>query len=430
MEVTIEYEPTPKQKLFHATREQGIDQVLFGGAAGGGKSLSLVMDAFSHCMNYPGAKGIILRRTFPELLSSIISKFLEFIPGELYRYSGAEKIAYFINGSQLRFGYLEKESDKYRYQGAEFSYIGIDEMTHISPASFKYMLSRLRNADNIPNYFRGSANPDGMYMEAVKEHFIDEAEPMQIFKDDHEITRQYIPSKLEDNPYLNEDYRRQLEQLPERERMALLEGIWDLMPLEGAFYAKQLISAKEDKRIGSVPIDTNLPVHTVWDLGISDSTAIWLFQLYKDEIRVVGCYANNNVGLDHYINFLHDFRNKFGVVMGSHFAPHDIKVRELTHGKSRLDIARSMGIHFYVVQSKSIVDGIELGRKILSRCYFDEDRCKDGLKALRNYHREFNEKLNTFNNNPVHDWSSHYADAWRYLAIAIPSGNQRLKGTY
>lgn len=185
-------------------------------------------------------------------------------------------------------------------------------------------------------------------------------------------------------------------------------------PIEGAYYGNQLVQAEKDKRIGNVPYDPALKVHTVWDLGVGDATAIWFYQSVGQEIRLIDYYETNGEGLAHYIKYL----QSKPYIYGSHFAPHDIEVRELSTGKSRLETALSLGIDFNVVPKLSLEDGIDATRNILAKCWFDESKCEKGLSALRSYHKEYDEKNEIYKSRPHHDWSSHGADAFRYLAIS------------
>lgn len=186
-------------------------------------------------------------------------------------------------------------------------------------------------------------------------------------------------------------------------------------PIPGAYYAKQMMDAENEGRIGTVPYEPNLPVHTYWDLGMSDSTAIWFAQQYGREIRLIDYYENSGEGLPHYAKVLQDKK----YIYGSHFAPHDIQVRELSTGKSRLEVAKNLGIKFKIVERLSLADGIEAARNILPRCFFDEEKCNKGISALRSYHKEFDEKNGVYKSYPKHDWSSHGSDAFRYLAVGI-----------
>lgn len=179
--------------------------------------------------------------------------------------------------------------------------------------------------------------------------------------------------------------------------------------IQGAIYAKYI----KDEQVGKFHYDGMLPVHTSWDLGVGDSTAIWFWQVVGNEIRAIDYYENSGEGLSHYANVL----NSKGYSYGTHYAPHDIQVREFGSGTSRIEIARNFGINFQVVQQHKVEDGINALRMMLPRIYFDYDKCKVGIDALRYYHWRANERLGGFSNTPEHDWSSHCADAARYFAM-------------
>lgn len=184
--------------------------------------------------------------------------------------------------------------------------------------------------------------------------------------------------------------------------------------LVGAYYAKQMADARRDKRIREhVPVDPFTPVNTAWDLGMADETAIWFFQTYGGEIRLIDCYSNTGEGLAHYAKVL----KEKGYLYGNHYAPHDIQVRELGTGKSRLETARKFGIKFKIIPRLSVEDGIEAARNILPICYFDETKCKQGIRALQEYTKEWDDKKKIFKNQPLHNWTSHYGDAFRGLAV-------------
>lgn len=183
--------------------------------------------------------------------------------------------------------------------------------------------------------------------------------------------------------------------------------------IQGAYYSKQINQARKDKRICNIPYDQLLKVNTVWDLGIGDATSIWFYQQTGLEIRLIDYYEASGEGLSHYKQVLNDR----GYVYGEHYAPHDIQVRELGTGRSRLEVAETLGINFEVVPNLPIDDGIEAARSIFSRCWFDEEKCQQGVDALASYHKDYDDKRREYKIKPVHDWSSHAADAFRYLAI-------------
>jgi hypothetical protein len=185
--------------------------------------------------------------------------------------------------------------------------------------------------------------------------------------------------------------------------------------IKGAYYGKQLAEAQENDRIGKVPYDPRLPVHTAWDLGVGDSTAIWFYQVLGQEIRIIDFHEDSGEGLPYYAKIL----DQKGYKYGDHWAPHDIQVRELGSGKSRIETAKLLGITFRIVPNLSIDDGINAVRNTIPRCWFDAKACELGLQALRNYRKEYDDRRQEYKPRPLHDWSSHAADAFRYLAVSL-----------
>jgi Terminase-like family. len=191
--------------------------------------------------------------------------------------------------------------------------------------------------------------------------------------------------------------------------------------IRGAYFGSLVGEADADGRITAVAADPTLPVHTAWDLGMSDSTAIWFVQARPgNTFAVIDYYEASGEGLDHYARVLDERRYTYG----THIAPHDIRVRELGTGKSRLEIARGLGIRFDIAPNIPVQDGINAVRATLPLCWFDADRCAPGLEALRHYRRSFNERMGDFSSRPVHDWTSHAVDAFRYFAVGFrPPGS-------
>ena len=184
----------------------------------------------------------------------------------------------------------------------------------------------------------------------------------------------------------------------------------------GAYYGRLIGGLEENDRVTRVPYDPALPVHTAWDLGINDSTAIWFAQIFRGgAVNVIDYYENTGVGLDHYAEVLRQKDYHYG----DHLAPHDIEVRELGSGKSRLETAFSLGLRFKVVPKMKIADGINAARLLIPKCYFDRDNCVTGIEMLKQYRQEWDEKRKIFRDQPRHDFTSHAADAFRYLAIGL-----------
>ncbi len=184
----------------------------------------------------------------------------------------------------------------------------------------------------------------------------------------------------------------------------------------GAFFGKEMDRAVKDGRIGVVPWEPNLPVVTAWDLGRADSTAIWFAQTRGREVRLIDYYEASGAGLDHYAKVL---REKPYAYATHALLPHDAAVHELSNNTSRLATLRSLGINGRVLPRHSLHDGINAARLLIARCWFDRLKCNRGIEALRLYRREFDDKRKAFNETPVHDWTSHPADAFRYLAAGL-----------
>lgn len=191
--------------------------------------------------------------------------------------------------------------------------------------------------------------------------------------------------------------------------------------IPGAYFSKEIASARADNRIGFIPIEPHIDVHTFWDLGISKGNAmvIWFVQAIGSEIRMIAHYEAEGKPMSHFIKYLDTFAQGHSISYGEHYAPHDINVKDLMTGTKRIDTAREMGIDFRLVpRTSDLNESLEVTRRLFSRCWFDENRCDAGISALASYHRVFDEKLDRFRDEPVHDWASNSADAFRQLAQA------------
>ena len=221
----IPFDPTPKQRAFLLMND--TKEILYGGAAGGGKSVAQLMGALQF-VDIPGYSAILFRRTYadlslPNALIDLSKQWLmPFVESKEVKWSEKEKQYTFPSGATLNFGYLESDNDCYRYQGAEFQYIGMDECTHISPSNYRYMFSRLRKSKSlqVPLRFRATCNPGGMYGEYYYQRF---------FVEGRENGRIFIGAGLNDNPYLDaEAYKEALKELDPIEREQLLNGNWEI----------------------------------------------------------------------------------------------------------------------------------------------------------------------------------------------------------
>ena len=206
--------------------------------------------------------------------------------------------------------------------------------------------------------------------------------------------------------------------MPENEYLQEMECSFDAA-ITGAYYAREIQAAEEEGRLSTVPHEPSVRVQTFWDLGISDSMSIWFAQVVGREVRVIDYYEAAGHGLDHYVRVL----SEKPYVYDRHWAPHDIQVRELGSGRSRLEVAASLGIRFDITPNISVKDGIDALRMLLPRCWIDSRKCAIGIEALKSYREKFDDKRG-ISLGPLHDWSSHAADAARYMAVALQEQTQ------
>lgn len=189
-------------------------------------------------------------------------------------------------------------------------------------------------------------------------------------------------------------------------------------PILGAYYNHEITKAQKEKRFGSVPHESGVPVHTAWDLGSTDPTAIWFFQVINRQVRIVDYYEDSGAVIDHYVKTLQDKP----YIYGTHLMPHDAfdGRYKLATGKTLAESAEKLGLRdIKEVPKSDIQAGINEVRQILGRCHFDKEKCENGINALKNYRKEWIEKRLGWATKPLHDWSSHGADAFRYLAVGM-----------
>lgn len=231
MELTL----TEKQRRFVQSE---CDEVLYGGAAGGGKSFAQLADALIFALKYPGSKQLIMRRTYPELERSLIRTSRELYPVRICEYNARLHLYMFRNGSMIEFGSCEYESDVIKYQSAEYDVIRFDELTHFTEYQYLYLMSRVRGVNSFPKQVKSSTNPGGVGHSWVRARFIDIGPAGKVINT-LKGSRIFIPARVNDNSFLikkDPDYLRRLRNLPERERRALLCGDWNIV--EGRYFSE------------------------------------------------------------------------------------------------------------------------------------------------------------------------------------------------
>jgi len=215
--------------------------------------------------------------------------------------------------------------------------------------------------------------------------------------------RAWYVKKLESQ---KEDMKREYPSIPEES--------WETS-LDGNYYSNHLTKARKDGRITKVFHNPTKTVHTAWDLGYADSTAIWLFQLDGQRINLLEYYENSGEALPFYISWL----KAKGYTYENHFVPHDASQHEFGSGLTRTEIARSLGIRFIQSLNLGIQEGIDSVRNILHRCYFDEEKCATGIKYLDSYRKQWNDNQGCWSSKPLHNFASHCSDSFRILALNI-----------
>jgi phage terminase large subunit len=190
--------------------------------------------------------------------------------------------------------------------------------------------------------------------------------------------------------------------------------------VRGAYYGKEMALAEEEKRLCRVPHEKSADTFAAWDLGIGDSTAIWVFQIIGREWHFIRHHEANGVGLDHYVDWI----KSLPFAVHEHILPHDADARELQTGKSRVEFLEERGFRCRVLPRADVDTGIDAARVRFNRFWFDSEHCAHGIDCLRMYRADFDEKNQVLRTRPLHDWASHTADAFRY---AVMGGEEQKK---
>ncbi len=435
----IDLNVTKKQKMFIDAKE---DEVLYGGAAGGGKSYGQLIDAFIKAMAYPGIKQIILRNSFPELNRSIILTALSLFPKEIYTYSSVNHKMTFVNGSFIEFGYIANDSDVTNYQSAEYDIIRFDELTHFTEYQYKYMRSRLRGVNKFPKQIKSSTNPGSKGHSWVKTMFINPGIPGKPFRKG-DTTFLFIPARVEENKFLMENdpsYIKRLESLPLSEKKALLYGDWDIF--EGQFFSefKNNIEHYEDR------IDTHViapftppPEWTImrsFDFGYARpfSVAWWAIdfdgRLYRI-LELYGCARDEggfyipNRGVkwtpEKIFSKVSELEKSHAWLKGKEISGvADPSIWDKSRGTSVYETAESFGIYF----DKGDNNRIPGWMQVHYRLNFDENKipmmyvfsnCEGFIKTFPSlvFSKTHPEDLDT-------EGEDHIADEVRYMCMAKP----------
>jgi len=319
---------------------------------------------------------------------------------ERYRIERARIIG--TNGTEFVFAGLKHDPHSLKsYEAIDI--VWIEEAQNVSDSSWAILIPTIRKpGSEIWISFNPILETDATYRRFV-------ASPPP--------TAKVVKLTWRDNPWFPETLREELEHLKATDAAAY-SHVWEgtcVSIVDGAIYAAELRAVDAGERITRVPYDPTRPVHTAWDLGWGDAMAIWFVQATGREYHVIDYLEGNQKPLQHYIAAM----QARGYVYGTDYLPHDARAHELGTGRSIEEMLRAAGRTVYIVPRLSIADGIAAARSIFPLCWFDRERTKDGIQALRHYRYVKDETLGIAKREPLHDWSSNGSDAFRYLAVSI-----------
>lgn len=410
----IEFTEKQKQVLASSARE-----VLSFGGRGSGKSASL-MAAPLYYINEPDFVCVIIRKNSTDLKSFLdeATPFYESFGGKSF---GKPREFRFPSGAKIYSSHLDGEKGFEKIRGFNASMILLEEASQIEVEHlYLKVLSSLRstNKNIIPQIFI-TTNTDGPGAKWIHDRFIK----------DHEVGKEFSVngstriahfSNIYDNPHLLKDteYVSYLENLKGDLKEQWLNGKFIFGAKEGAVFANQL--QQYEKNIKEFEIDINYPVHTCWDIGGSgkngDNTAIIFYQNINEITYIIHSYSHNGETIHHYINYLNTWKTANMIQYGDHWFPHDINNGEMIAG-NRLVAMRKLGIYPKITPKMSIAEGIQKARVMIPYLRFRKGHTEELLTALNSYHFEYNEVKGVLSSVPVHDRSSHYADAFRYMGV-------------
>ena len=388
------------------------------GGSRSGKTFKLVRSVVIRAAKAPNTKHAILRYKFNHCKQSIwydtFPKVMELFPGQAIKENKDMWYKELENGSQVWIGGLDDSDRVEKILGNEYSTIFFNECSQLPYHSVTTALTRLAEKKGLDLKAYYDENPPSPAHWSHKV-FVEHINPLD--KNVKLDPKNYVSILM--NPTDNEENLPDgyiddiLENLPSEKRRRFLLGEW-VADVDGAVYDEQLAWLEKNGRITNIPHDPALEVHTWWDIGKSDYTAIWFAQYSGTEIRLIDYYQQNKKDPAHFVSMLKEKGYNYGV----HNLPHDAGYDRF-EGTAVDQLQKAWPTaKFYVHdRTKNVQEDIYSTRTFIKRCVFDQGNCYDGIEALRNYAREWSEKLKQYKDKPEADIYSHGADAFRYLAI-------------
>ncbi len=406
---------TKQRKVLSSTARE----VLSYGGRGSGKSAAL-MAAPLYYINEPDFVCVIIRKNSIDLKSFLdeATPFFEQFGGKAF---GKPREFRFPSGAKIYSSHLDGEAGFEKIRGFNASMILLEEASQIEVEHlYLKVLSSLRSTNkNITPQIFLTSNTDGAGAKWIYERFVKDQKEGEEFVINGSSKVSHF-SNIYDNPYLLEDteYVSYLENLEGELKDQWLNGKFVFGAKEGAVFANQL--KKYEQNIREFEIDINYPVNTVWDIGGAgggDDNTIIFYQTINEITYIIHSYSHNGEGMHYYINYLNEFKTKNYIQYGDHWLPHDIEVTEYSSGEKRLITMRKLGIYPKITPKISIQEGIQQARQMIPYIRFRKGHTEDLVEALNAYHYEYNDVKGVLSNKPVHDRSSHYSDAFRYMGV-------------
>jgi hypothetical protein len=401
MEIILDYEPRSQQQHLHDSLDKHRFAVLnchrrFG------KTVCILNHLIRAALNHPmpNPRFAYIAPTYKQA-KNVAWDYLKQFAGKISntKFNETELRCDLPNGARIT---LLSSENPDSLRGIFLDGVCIDEAAQINPKLWNEIIRPALSDRKGFAYFIGT--PNGMnnffydiYQFALKDpEWLTYTAPVSVTKIIDEKELQAAKEQMGDSKYKQE-----------------FECDW-IANIEGSIYGPIIADLEKQNRLTKVEYDPALLVNTAWDLGHADNTSIIFYQMYGNQVRIIDFYENNREGLPHYVGII----QKKEYLYDKHYAPHDIEVTEFSSGKTRREVAYQLGINFKILPKLPIEDGIHAAKMLLPRCYINID-CKLLIDALRHYHRRYNEKMKVFHDKPVHDWSSHACDAFRYLATAV-----------
>ncbi len=398
---------------------------------GSGKTMWALMKCDLLSRFYKNNLGVVIRSKFTDLRDSTMKDFTKWTGKHIPQ---GTKEAKYVNGSTILFRHAKELSG---LQNVNLGWAYMEQAEEFpTDTQFQLLRGRLRRELEVDEDYWSSLVAAGdiwSFLQNMHDNPLRQIIPVANAHGHNWVWKMFIKSPQEgyscmqatsfDNAaHLPDDFLADLRRMeidsPAKFKQYIM-NCHDEVDLDACYYADALNELRKSGHLGTVHHDSSVRVNLSADIGL-DCTAIWFFQLIGDKVNIIDYYENTGKFADHYARILDERKRDFGYNYGRFIQPHDSKKREMTSGTTFSKLFMDLGYDVKSLEREQNVDfGINNVKNILQRCYFDENKCEDGLEALQHYRREYNEELKIYMENPLHDWASHPADSFRYLCRAV-----------